>query len=406
MLQRRVPLAWRNLVHNQRRLALSVAGIAFAVVLMFSQQGFYYTLLDSTSELIHRMDADLVLVSPRRRMLTTPQPFESRYLLQALGHPEVTDVEPVYLEFIQSKLRTGKRPPRLIRVIAFDLQNAAIRFPTLTDDIVAELQRPGTAIIDRRTKSGYHPLPFDDEETLYEMPLELNNRQLRLVGTFELGTDFINTGNLVMSSQNLADYFPGRLGRFGDPLQTVDVGLIKLRPGADAETVRAQLERQVRVDADLPGRQKPIRHVEVLTKQQFVEREHNYWRKGTPIGFVFSLGQGLGFFVGVVICYQIIFSGLADLQAEFATVKAIGYRNQFLVGQVFAQSIYLAVFGFVPGCLLSVGVFQVLSSETGLIMEMVASRAIWVFLATLAMCLISGCLAVRKILKLDPAELF
>ncbi len=406
MVYRRVPLAWRNLVHNKRRLALSVAGIAFAVVLMFSQQGFYYTLLDSTAELIHRMDADLVLVSPRRRMLTTPQPFEYRYLLQSLGHPDVVEVEPVYLEFIQSKLRSEKQTPRLIRVIAFDLQDAAIRFPSLTDDIVTELQRPGTAIIDRRTKTDYHPLPFDDEQTLLGLPLELNNRQLQLVGTFELGTDFINTGNLVMSSQNLVDYFPGRLGRFGDPLQTVDVGLIKLRSGADAETVRVQLEKLVRVDADLPGRQKPIRHVEVLTKQQFVEREQDYWRKGTPIGFVFSLGQGLGFFVGVVICYQIIFSGLADLQAEFATVKAIGYRNRFLVGQVFAQSIYLAIFGFVPGCLLSIGVFHLLASETGLIMEMVASRAALVFLATVVMCLVSGGLAVRKILKLDPAELF
>ncbi|WP_240928044.1 ABC transporter permease DevC [Thalassoroseus pseudoceratinae] len=406
MFQRRVPLAWRNLVHNKRRLVLSVAGIAFAVVLMFTQQGFYYTLLDSTAELIHRMDADLVLINPRRRMLTTPQPFEERYLLQTLGHPSVADVEPVYLEFLQSKLRTGKQSPRLIRVIAFDLEQSAVRFPSLTSEMLAKLDDPGTAMIDRRSKSKYFPLPLDDVNALQQANVELNNRRLEIVGTFDLGTDFINTGNLLMSSQNLAEFFPGRLGRFGDPLETIDVGLVKLHADADPETVRDELAGIVRVDASLSRRENPVRKVEVLTKQQFLEREQEYWRKGTPIGFVFTLGQGLGFFVGIVICYQIIFSGLSDLQAEFATVKAIGYRNRFLVGQVFAQSIYLAIFGFIPGCLVSIGLFHVLSSETGLIMEMVASRAMYVFLATVVMCLVSGCLAVRKILRLDPAELF
>ena len=385
---------------------LSVAGIAFAVVLMFTQQGFYYTLLDSTAELIHRMDADLVLVSPRRRMLTTPQPVEYRYLLQAAGNPSVVSVEPVYLEFVQSKLRTGERPPRLIRVIAFDLTNPVIKFPALTSDMIAKLQHPGTAMIDRRSKSKYFPLPFDDATRMSQMPVELNNREVQIVGSFDLGTDFINTGNLLMSSQNLASYFPRRLGRFDDPLQTVDIALIKLRSESNADEVRDQLLEQMQIGRQRSNQQQPIRRVDVLTKQQFLEREQNYWRKGTPIGFVFTLGQGLGFFVGVVICYQIIFSGLSDLQAEFATVKAIGYRNRFLVGQVFAQSIYLAVFGFVPGCVVSAGLFHVLSSETGLIMEMVASRAAYVFLATLVMCLVSGGLAVRKILKLDPAELF
>ena len=46
-----------------RRFALSLAGVGFAVVLMFVEAGFYNALLDSTVGLIDRFDADLVIVS-------------------------------------------------------------------------------------------------------------------------------------------------------------------------------------------------------------------------------------------------------------------------------------------------------------------------------------------------------
>ena len=36
----KIPLAWRNLTHNKRRLCLSLAGIGFVVLLMFMEVGF------------------------------------------------------------------------------------------------------------------------------------------------------------------------------------------------------------------------------------------------------------------------------------------------------------------------------------------------------------------------------
>ena len=46
--------------------------------------------------------------------------------------------------------------------------------------------------------------------------------------------------------------------------------------------------------------------------------------------FAFGAGVVLGFVVGMVICYQILTSDVADHLPEYATLKAIGYTNRYL----------------------------------------------------------------------------
>ena len=70
MLPRKIiPLAWRNLTENRRRLLTSVAGTAFAVTLMFMENGFRHAMLDSMVNVIERLDGQVVIVS---RTLYTP----------------------------------------------------------------------------------------------------------------------------------------------------------------------------------------------------------------------------------------------------------------------------------------------------------------------------------------------
>ena len=114
----------------------------------------------------------------------------------------------------------------------------------------------------------------------------------------------------------------------------------------------------------------------------------------------------IGFLVGVVICYQVIHADVGDHLAEFATLKAMGYPNRYFVGFVLAESVYLSLLSFIPGMLLSLGLYAALAHWTGLLMILNVPRAASVLLLTLAMCVVSGCLAMRKVLAADPAELF
>ena len=59
----RTPLAWLNLTHNWRRLALAVAGIGFAVLLMMMELSFRRAMFDSTVAVIRHLEGDLILTS-------------------------------------------------------------------------------------------------------------------------------------------------------------------------------------------------------------------------------------------------------------------------------------------------------------------------------------------------------
>ena len=114
----------------------------------------------------------------------------------------------------------------------------------------------------------------------------------------------------------------------------------------------------------------------------------------------------MGFFVGVVICYQVIYADVAGHLREFATLKAMGYPQRYFVGLVLRQSLYLSLFGFIPGLLASLVLYAALAEYTGLLLILNARRALLVLLLTVAMCAISGTLAMRKLWSADPAELF
>jgi len=396
---RRTPLAWRNLTHDYRRLVVAVGGIMFAVVLMFMQVGFNRALIDSTVKVIEELDAEILLVSKGQYAMPAQQRFPLRRLVQASECPGVLRADPLYIETFAAGLRRrfdeggksrySKSYP--IRVLAFDPDAHVFNLPQL-DQSKDRLARPHTALFDVKSKAKFGVTPGSAAQ-LARQPVQLAGQPLELVGTFNLGTDFANDGNLIMSTKNFTRYFPYRAGN-DDPLSLVDFGLIRLEPGADPQAVKRRLRGILPTD------------VAVHTRPEFIELESSFWRKSTPIGYIFTVGTVMGFVVGVIICYQIIYSNVADYMAEFATLKAMGYSDRYFIALVLSMSFYLSLLGFIPGWFLSWLLYQVLAEVTGLLMLLSPLMVLTVYSLTLLMCVVSGALAMRKLLGADPAELF
>ena len=386
MVRRRVPLAWHNLTSDPRRMVIAAAGIGFAVLLMCAQVGFYFALLDSTVELLARCRADLFLRSTNRYSLVNREGFTRHRLYQAQSVDGVTSAEPLYLEPSIAMWRSTRDGiPRWIRVVAFDLDADVVDLPAV-DAFRQELHKPRSALSDTRSKRVYGSLAPGVES-------ELSGRNLRIVGQFTLGTDFMNDGNLLMSSRNFARYFPARSPRSAT-LEDVDLGLVRVKPDAELFAVQQRLRET------LP------RDVHVLTKAEMINEERNFWQRSTPVGVVFGLGTAMGFVVGVIICYQILFSQIADCMPEFATLRAMGYGFNYFVKVVLQQALILSVLGFVPGIAVSALLYVGIGEWTGLLMRLSVGRALLGLLLTITMCVVSGPLAVRKSRAADPAELF
>jgi putative ABC transport system permease protein len=401
----RVPLAWLNLIHDKRRFAVALAGVCFAVVLIFMEYGFWNALFDSSVAVIRQLDADLILTSKSRFSLVASQQFPRRRLFQAQAVEGVQSAHPFYIEYNLSEWKNpDAKPPdnasaHPIRVLAFDPDNPVFRLPEVAA-FREQLKRPNTVLVDAESRNEYGRLTPGTER-------ELAGRIVRVVGTFHLGTDFTTNGNVIMSDVNFARFFPDRdapPGREGVPLPgspqrnsslaEVDLGVLKLAPGADLARVRADVRARLPDDVD------------VFTVAELVRQEMDFWETVSPIGFVFGLGMVMGFIIGAVVCYQILSTEIGDHLAEYATLKAIGYRHRILTRVILQEALMLSVLGFLPGVVLSWVLYALLAGWTGLLMQLTLGRGCLILGLTILMCMLSGLIAVRKVQLADPAEVF
>jgi putative ABC transport system permease protein len=383
----RMPLALRILLHTPGRLAVSIAGILLAIVLMFSQSGFRNGMFDSQTELIRRIKGDLMIVGRLKVLMYVGEPFPSRRIYQAQACPGVQAVYPLYTESdtIWHNLSDGTTRP--VRVLAFNPDDPVFDLPGVSAHAAA-LKMPDTVLFDELARDYYgQPRPRAGTEA------ELNGRKVTVVGTFRLGTDFVTDGNLIMSDHNFLRFFPDCLSP-APRLDKVMVGVVRVAPRADLRAVQRTLQEALPED------------VAVLTKQELVELETTYWRNSTAIGFIFTLGMTVGFLVGILICYQVLYSNVSNYLPQFATLKAMGFTDRFLVGVVLQQGVLLALMAFLPAVGVAQVLFWVVSDWTGLLLFLTPSRIACVLLLAVAMCMVSGAIAVRRVLAADPAEMF
>jgi len=378
-------LGWMQLKHQKVRLAVATAGIAFAVILILMQLGFRASLLESAVRYLERFRYDLVVLAPETLFIAQTVPFSSRRLYQAAGIPGVEAVSPVYVSTVVWK-NPFDHSARNALAFGVDPTDAVLDAPGLRENL-HHVRRRDALLFDALSRPEHGPVA-DVLRGGQPVRTEVNDRRVEVVGLYEMGTSFGIDGAVLTSEDNFLRLFPGRART------QIDLGLVTLEPGADPQAVRDAI-RDVLPDDVL-----------VLTRAGWIERERAYWLATTPIGAVFSFGVAIGLVVGAIIVYQILFSDVTDHQSEYATLKAMGYSNRFVSWVVIQQAVILAVLGFVPGVLVCLWLYRVVGGATHLPMTLGWERGIAVLLATVAMCSISGMLALRKVRSLDPADVF
>ena len=383
--QRRIPLSWLLLSRQPVRLLVALAGISFAGILMFMQLGFRDGLFDA-SVTVHRLfDADIVLISPRSASSIDMAGFPRRRLVQTLADPDVEGVSPVHWGLMlwrnpQTRLNRG------ILALGFNPEDPFFTDPSLATKTDV-LKQKGRILFDQLSRPEFGPIAdwYREGRTV---ETEIAGNRVRVGGLVSLGTSFGADGNLLTSTETFLDLAPQK------PRGAIEVGLIRLRQGADVQQVVERLQARLPDD------------VRVLSKNGFIEFEKNYWKSGTSIGFIFTLGAVMGFVVGCVIVYQVLYTDVSDHLPEYATLMAMGYRLSHLLGVVVREGFYLAAMGYVPAYMAGQGLYWFVRDATKLPVGMDLSRALTVLVMILVMCMLSSFLAMRRLIDADPAEIF
>ncbi len=387
-MNRYLPISWIQLTHNKARFIVAVAGIAFATLLMFMQLGFQAALYKTATDIHRHFLADLVIIGPRTENFYDAglyQTFTKRYLTQALQIDGVESVAPLYIGFGHWKNPRDNRN-RQILIFGFDPERPCFDLPEV-NQYRELIKREDIILFDRLSKPVYGPILKEFMQG-QQVSTEINNRLVKVGGLFTLGGSIFSADGIVITSDlNFARIIKR-------PLSNVSVGLIRLSQDTDPSLILRSLK------AKFNG------GVKILTIRGYMDVEKKYWQQGSPIGSIFTIGTVMGFIVGLVIVYQVLYSEVSDNLGHYATLKALGYNSMYFLKLIFQQSLILSFLGYFPGFIFSILLYDAVVRIVRLPTEMVLGRAILVLILTNLMCCIAGLIATKKLREADPADIF
>jgi putative ABC transport system permease protein len=370
------PLAQRNLFHDKVRLAVTLTGIVFSVVLIVVQLGLFFGFTTATSNLIDHSGADLWITSKNVPYVEQGVAFSERKLNQARSIPGVADAQKIIAHWTQWKRHDGGEES--VQVVGINVDDPLEQPWNLVEGRAEDLKSPDAVILDELYKQKLGVTRVGEV-------FEIGRHRARVVG-FTRGIRSFTTSPYVFTSfKNAQDY----TGMRED--QTLFI-LVKVAKGSQVEQVRRDLLAH-------------LTDVEVYKTAEFSRMTTFYWMFTTGAGVAVLIAAALGLVVGFVVVAQTIYATTMDHLREFGTLKAMGAPNSYVYKVIMKQAAISAVIGYVLGMIVSVFVVQA-SQKGGAAILMPLPMAVGMFFVTLAMCIGAALVSINKVTRIDPAMVF
>lgn len=371
-------IAWRNLVHDGVRLAVTLIGIAFSTILMGLQLGMLLNFMHTTSTIVDHAGADLWVAAHGVRSVDLATPLEKRRRFQSLDVDGVSIAEPYLLQFAFWKKADGIRETVIIVGVDPHAQ-MGLPWAMLPDRSIHDaLSTPDGVIIDRLYAE---KLGVDSLNQL----VEINDHRARVTG-FTDGIRTFTQSPYVFTSLRNARLLSNRTD---DDITYV---LIRLAQDQPADGVRQVLSER------MPD-------VDVLTPDEFSNKSRNYWLFTTGAGTTMIGSSILALLVGVVIVAQTLYASTMDRLPEYATIRAMGGPRTYLYKIVIKQAVIGGLLGYLIG-IVAVVLLAYLARESSASPEIPLSLALSIGVVTVLMCVAASLVSMNKVTSIDPVKVF
>jgi putative ABC transport system permease protein len=384
-------LAFRNIVSQPGKTALALSGIGIAIVLMFMQLGFLGAVQDTATNVYDKLSFDLLLRSPDYLHLADAGRLTRQPLDEVAGMSGVAAVN--RLRIAMSKWRDPQGRDRGVLLLGVRPRHSPFCDSQVDQDL-ERLESRATVLIDRKSQAEFGPAD-GQRFGLADLgrTVVVGETPVVVAGLFTMGAGLTSNGAALVSEETFGRLVP----YFAE--HDYSFGLVRLEPGIDWRPVLERIEARFRLPDGSVS-------VEVLPRGEVRNRELHRWISETPIGFIFSLGVAIAAMVGAVIVYMILANDVSSRIPEYATLRAMGYSSQYLASVVMKQAWYLALMAFVPSVLMAWALYWATGAWAGVALTMTWPRVLGVFAATVSLCAAAGVVALQKLWKVQPAELF
>jgi putative ABC transport system permease protein len=370
------PLAQRNLLHDKVRLAVTLTGIVFAVVLIVVEMGLFVGFTVTTSSIIDKSNVDFWIVSKHTPYIEQGVAFSERKLYQVLATPGVASADKYVVRFAQWKTPTGAEES--VQAVGFNPYTGIGGPWNVVEGNVEDLKTPDTVMVDELYKKKLGVTRVGEV-------FEINGRRAKVVGFTRGIRAFTTTPYVFTGFKNAQGYTNLRED------QTYFI-LVRAVPGTDKKALQHALELR-------------LRDVDVLPTAKFSSMTRIYWMFTTGAGVAVLIAALLGLVVGVVVVAQTIYATTMDHIREYGTLKAMGAPNSYIYRVIITQAGIVAVAGYVLAMLVSF--FVVRASQTGGAAILLPwPMAVGIFFLTLLMCITAAVVSINKVTSIDPAMVF
>jgi putative ABC transport system permease protein len=371
-------IAWRNLVHDRVRLAVTLIGIAFSTILMGLQLGMLLNFMHTTSTIVDHAGADLWVAAHGVRSVDLATPLEERRRFQSLSVDGVDIAEPYLLLFAFWKKADGVRETVIVVGVDPHAEMGAPWSMLPGRSIHDALSTPDGVIIDRRYAS---KLGVD---SLYQM-VEINDHRARVTGFTDGIRTFTQSPYVFTSLRNAR-----LLGNRTD--NDITYVLIRLAEGQPADSVARALS------ARMPD-------VDVLNSHEFANKSRSYWLFTTGAGTTMISSSILALLVGVVIVAQTLYASTMDRLPEYATIRAMGGTRSYLYKIVIKQAVLGGLLGYLIGIAI-VLLLTYLARNSSSPPEVPWWLALGIGGITVLMCIAASLVSMNKVTSIDPVKVF
>jgi putative ABC transport system permease protein len=373
-----VTLAKRNLLHEPARLAVTLVGIAFSVVLIAVQAGLFFGFERMVSVVLDHVDPDMdIIIMPKATENfddVSVLSGEERY--QALGVRGVERVERLVVTGAEWRKPDGGS--RSVMLLGSDPRTGTLVPWNISPDEAKRLTTPGAVIVDTTYADDLGVSRVGDVT-------QIEGKTARVVG-FTSGIRSFTTVPYVFTALDQAQAYQGSTG------DRVAYLLVNVRPGADIETVRSDLA------ALIPT-------AKVMTLEGFRTQNFHYWLFTTGAGGALLVGVLIGLLVGCAVVGQTLFATTKDHLPEFATLRALGAPASLIKKVILWQAAMSGVAGYIAGAAL-LALVVVGTRATAMSIVVTPWMAAGLFVATIVMCAVAALAAIMKVNKIDPATVF
>ena len=374
-------IALRMLLGDRAKYIMLISALSFATLLMTQQSGIFNGIMLWTTATLRNTSMPVWVMDPMVEQVNEVKPMRDTDLARVRSVQGVEWAVPLYFSLQQARLYDGHF--KSIQLIGLDSSTLIGAPPIVLEGSIEELWQANAVVIDQ---VGIEKLSMGRDKPLgVGDSFEINDHEARIVAVVDAARSFFGYPFVYTTYERALEFAP-------PTRRNLSFILVQQQEGLTPEAMAQRIQEQTGLKA--------------LSENDFFWSTIRWFIKNTGIPISFGTIIFLGFIVGIAVCGQTFYTFILENLGSIGALRAMGATNGLICKMLIFQAFFVGFIGYGIGTGLA-SIFGFISIKTGQPpFHMPPMIPFVVFFLVLAICMLSAALGIRRISKLEPAEVF